>query len=269
MEIIAQYNNVPILITPLMHQEIVKCRPADYVYPAVERRIRQDRGSIEAFLNKVKPFAHHANLDRIGRQPAASGEPFWGNSWFDCGDARAAYGIVAALAPKKIIEIGSGNSTKFIRRAIRDFDLPTHLTSIDPAPRAEIDALCDTVIRRSVLEVDLDLFSALEAGDILFHDGSHLTFNGTDTVRLFLEILPMLAPGVVIHIHDICLPHEYIQAFDRRGYSEQYMLAAALLYTDEFEVLLPVSMLGREGVFEGGVSFWFRKRTAAERRAVA
>lgn len=260
MEIITECNNVPVLVTPLMHREVIKCRTAEYLYPAVLERIERDRPAIEAFRAKIHPYAYHANLDRLGNRPTAPGEPFWGNRWFDGGDARSAYGIVAALQPKRIIEIGSGNSTMFMRRAMRDFKLSCHLTSIDPAPRAEIDALCDTVIRRSVLEVDLGMFNGLGDGDVLFHDGSHLTFNGTDTVRLFLEILPSLAPGVLVHIHDICLPHEYIKAFDRRGYSEQYMLAAALLFTDQFEVLLPVALLAKEGNFEGGVSFWLRKR---------
>lgn len=260
MEIITECNNVPVLVTPLMHREVIRCRAPEYLYPAVLARIERDRPAIDAFRQRIHPFAHHPNLDRLGRRASAPGEPFWGNRWFDGGDARAAYGIVAALAPARIIEIGSGNSTMFIRRALKDFNLPCQLTSIDPAPRAEIDALCDTVIRRSVLEVDLDLFGTLRAGDILFHDGSHLTFNGTDTVRLFLEILPQLAPGVLVHIHDICLPYEYIKAFDRRGYSEQYMLAAALLFADQFEVLLPVALLARQGCFEGGVSFWLRKR---------
>lgn len=260
MEIVTECNKVPVLIAPLMHREVIKCRTEEYLYAAVQARIERDRPAIGAFLKRIHPFAHHANLDRLGHRPSAAGEPFWGNHWFDHGDARAAYGIVAALAPERIIEIGSGNSTMFIRRAVRDFKLSTHLTSIDPAPRAEVDALCDTVIRRSVLDVGLELFGTLRAGDILFHDGSHLTFNGTDTVRLFLEILPLLSPGVLIHIHDICLPYEYIQAFDHRGYSEQYMLAAALLFTDELEVLLPVALLAKEGNFEGGVSFWLRKR---------
>lgn len=260
MEIVIEQNKIPILITPLMHREVIKCRSDDFIYPAVLARIERDRPAIDAFRELIGPFCNHKNLERIGLQPTKPGVPFWGNGWFDAGDARAAYGIVAAHKPKRIIEIGSGNSTMFMRQAIRDFGLATKITSIDPAPRAEIDSLCDVVIRRSVLDVDLELFNPLEPGDILFHDGSHITFNGSDTVRLFLEILPRLAPGVIVHIHDICLPKEYCKSFDRRGYSEQYMLAAALLFSDELEVLLPISLLSEQGTFPAGLSFWFRKR---------
>jgi hypothetical protein len=260
MENIQNYNNVPILITPLMHREVVKPRPPDYTYPLVRERIERDQEAISALLEKIRPFAYHENLNKLGNRPASPEEPFWGNGWFDAGDARAAYGIVGAFNPNRIIEIGSGNSTKFMRRSIRDFGLKTHLTSIDPAPRAEIDSICDMIIRRSLLDVDLDIFLSLEPGDILFHDGSHLTFNGTDTVRLFLEILPKVAPGVLIQIHDICLPGEYVKAYDGRGYSEQYMLAAALMFSDQLEVVLPVAYLGSEGTFDSGGSFWLRKK---------
>lgn len=260
MEIIHSLNNIPILITPLMHHEVVKPRPPDYIYPAVRMRIESDRAAISAFLEKIRPFAYHDNLNKLGNFPASAEEPYWGNGWFDAGDARAVYGVVGMCEPRRIIEIGSGNSTKFMRRSILDFGLKTHLTSIDPAPRAEIDSICDTIIRRSVLDVDLDLFLSLESGDILFHDGSHLTFNGTDTVRLFLEILPKVASGVLIHIHDICLPREYVKSYDGRGYSEQYMLAAALMFSDQLEVVLPVAYLGSEGSFDFGVSFWMRKK---------
>ncbi|MBI5381338.1 MAG: class I SAM-dependent methyltransferase [Opitutae bacterium] len=259
-QIVYTDQKVPVLLVPLMYREVLKERPSTFLYEAVQQRIEADRAAIDAFLAEIRPFCYHAKFDRIARNNPAPGEPFLENKWFTGGDARAAYGIPAAKRPKRIVEIGSGNSTMFMKRAIRDFSLATQLTSIDPAPRAEIDALCNTVIRRSVLDVDLAVFRQLNEGDILFHDGSHVTFNGSDTVRLFLEILPLLRPGVLIHIHDICLPYEYIEEFNGRGYSEQYMLATALLYSRDFEVILPVSYLGRQKAFEAGGSFWMRKK---------
>jgi predicted O-methyltransferase YrrM len=260
MENIIDHNQRSFLITPLDHREVIKCRPDHFLYPAVLARIERDRPAIDAFRHKIGPFCEHANLDRLARHATKPGVPFWGNGYFDGGDARAVYGIIAAHRPAHIVEIGSGNSTMFMRQAIRDFSLETKITSIDPVPRAEIDAICDVVVRRSVLDVELAMFSALEPNDILFMDGSHLTFNGTDTVRLFLEILPVVAAGVMVHIHDINLPKEYTRSFDQRGYSEQYMLGAALLFSDELEVLLPVNLLHEQNSFQGGVSFWFHKR---------
>jgi predicted O-methyltransferase YrrM len=259
MENVITVKDREIVLVPLDHRAVLQERPTSYIYSAVKDRIERDRSVIDSFISQLRPFCYHENYAKIPLEQAEPMEPFLNNGYFSDGDARALYGIVAAIRPTRIIEIGSGNSTKFMRRAIRDFSLSTHVTSIDPQPRAEIDQLCDTVIRTSVLGVDLDLFRQLGAGDLLFHDGSHLTLNGTDTVRLFLEILPVLQAGVIIHIHDICLPHEYVNGFDGRGYSEQYMLAAALLFSRQYEVLLPVCYLGREQQFEGGVSFWFRK----------
>jgi len=263
MENIITHNNAPLLLVPLMYRDVLKERPSSFVYEAVLKRIEEHRPAIDAFVTEIRPFFCHEKFQSIPLNPTEPGEPFIDNPWFIRGDAQATYGTVAAKRPKRIIEIGSGNSTMFIRRAIRDFSLPTHLTSIDPAPRAEIDRLCDTVIRQSVLEVDLAVFRQLEPGDILFHDGSHLTFNGTDTVRLFLEILPVVPPGVFIHIHDICLPYEYYDSFSGRGYSEQYMLATLLLFSAQFEILLPVWYLTKQKAFEGGGSFWMRKRPTA------
>lgn len=260
MEQILVNNNTPYLIVPLMYRGVLKERPHSFVYGEVQKRIEEDRAAIDAFVEEVRPFCYHSHFDNIPKTATARGEPHLENTWFTDGDARAAYGIVAARRPKRIIEIGSGNSTMFMRRAIKDFSLDTKIISIDPAPREEVDAICDTVIRMSVLDVDLELFKQLEPGDILFHDGSHLTFNGTDTVRLFLEIWPLVAPGVLLHIHDISLPFEYTGSFDKRGYSEQYMLATALLYSQSLEVLLPVYHLFRQDRFESGVSFWLRKR---------
>lgn len=242
-----------------MYRDVLQERRGNHLYEAVKSRIEADNEAINRFLSQIAPYCRHANFDKIAKRNAPPGEPCLENTWFAGGDARAAYGITAAMAPRKIIEIGSGNSTMFIKRAIRDFGLSTHLTSIDPAPRAEIDQLCDNVVRQSLVQVDVDVFRSLEAGDILFHDGSHLTFNGTDTVKLFLEVLPVVAPGVIIHIHDIFLPYEYSDSFDHRGYSEQYMLAAALLFSKQFEVVLPLAHLSRHRRFEPGVSFWIRK----------
>jgi hypothetical protein len=77
---------------------------------------------------------------------------------------------------------------------------------LDPEPRAQIDALCDTSIRRRLEDCDLSMFDQLEAGDILFFDGSHRVFTNSDVTVFFLELMPRLKPGVIVHIHDIFLP---------------------------------------------------------------
>lgn len=134
------------------------------------------------------------------------------------------------------------------------------LTSIDPSPRAEIDRIVDRAIQQRLQDVPFDLFAELTINDILFFDGSRLAFHGTDVTYFFLELLPRIAPGVLVHIHDIFLPDEYPAHFDRLYYNEQYMLAAFLLYNDLWEPLVPLHFLHQKGILPGnGCSFWMRR----------
>jgi hypothetical protein len=139
------------------------------------------------------------------------------------------YSLLAQHNPRHYVEVGSGNSTKFARRAIRDHGLQTRITSIDPFPRAEIDSICDRVIREPVEHVALDTFDMLQPGDILFIDSSHRTFMNSDVTALSLDVLPRLPAGVIVEVHDITLPGDYPPQWTGRYYSEQYLLAAYLL----------------------------------------
>jgi hypothetical protein len=167
-------------------------------------------------------------------------EPSWINGFLPGLDSVSLYSFLCARRPCRYLEIGSGNSTKFARRAIRNQHLPTKLISIDPHPRAEIDQLCDEVIRRPIEEVDLGIFSQLKKGDILFVDHSHRAFMNSDATVVFLDILPELEPGVLVQIHDIYLPWDYPADWIDRHYNEQYLLACYLLSgSPGFEVVLP------------------------------
>ena len=99
----------------------------------------------------------------------------------------------------------------FARHAIRTGNLKTTIMSIDPKPRAEIDSLCDRVMRLPLELCDLNLFRELEPGDILFFDGSHRIFANSDVTVFFIEVLPRLKPGVLVHVHDIFLPADYLR----------------------------------------------------------
>src|ERR1700733_3021445 len=103
--------------------------------------------------------------------------------------------MLVRSAPARYMEIGSGYSTRFARHAIQTVGLSTVIASLDPKPRAGIDALCDTVIRRRLEEADLAVFDQLEAGDILFFDGTHRALTNSDVTVFFLELLPRLKPG--------------------------------------------------------------------------
>jgi hypothetical protein len=183
------------------------------------------------FASLIQAISRHGDLLKsIPLEGDDNGTtPFYRNGWFEDLDAVALAGILACKKPKRYFEIGSGNSTKIARHSVTALGLSTTIVSVDPEPRASIDALCDTVVRTGLECADLSLFSQLEAGDILFFDGSHRTFTNSDVTVFFLEIIPRLKPGITIHIHDIFLPVDYPPEWNRRLYSEQYILAAMLL----------------------------------------
>jgi hypothetical protein len=234
----------------------------------------------ETYRSQLESFKSlEAELLRIQTSAADDGEePYWENAWFKNLDAVALYGYLATRKPKIHLEIGSGNSTKFARRAIRDQHLDTRIISIDPHPRAEIDALADEVIRQPLETLDLAVFDRLTRDDLLFFDGSHRCFMNSDVTVFFLEVLPRLPAGILIHIHDIYLPYDYPPSRALRYESEQYLIAAMLLGgCTQYETLLPVSFVAHDerltGILDSlwnspnvkiardGGSFWMRKLT--------
>jgi hypothetical protein len=185
------------------------------------------------YRTTLHAVAQHHDVSR----PSA---PYWANSWFSALDAASLVGFLLSRRSAQYFEIGSGHSTKFARYAIDAGGLTTRITSIDPEPRVDIDKLCDRSIRAPLEACDLDLFRHAQPGDIVFYDGSHRVFQNSDTTVFFLEVLPRLAPGVLVHIHDIFLPCDYPAAWAARLYSEQYLLAAMLLgMASTFRVVFP------------------------------
>jgi hypothetical protein len=163
------------------------------------------------------------------------------NEYFSSPDTEVAYTIVRKFEPKTIIEVGSGHSTKILRQAILDAQLHTRLICIDPTPRVEITGLADEMYRERVESLrGTELFQSLQSRDILFSDSSHAITTGNDVVFLYLIILPLVRPGVLIHIHDIFLPYDYPEKWVvhmRWGWNEQYLIQALLMETTAFEVL--------------------------------
>jgi Methyltransferase domain len=156
--------------------------------------------------------------------------PHWNNGWIPCLDGIALYCTLAIANPAVYLEVGSGNSTKFARRSIRDHGLRTQIISIDPYPRAECEALCDEVFRSPLESVDVaKAMSTLSSGDIVFLDGSHRSFMNSDATVFFLEMMPRVPSGGLVHIHDIFLPDDYPEVWKNRYYTEQYLLATWLL----------------------------------------
>jgi hypothetical protein len=139
------------------------------------------------------------------------------------------------------LEIGSGNSTRVMRQAIRDAGLHTRLVAVDPCPRVEIADFVDEQIAQPVERLPLERLAALlEPGALLFIDSSHEVKAGGDVPFLLLRLLPLLPPGVIVHIHDVFLPYEYPRRWvveERYAWAEQYLVQAMLAYGERFEVL--------------------------------
>jgi hypothetical protein len=207
------------------------------------------------YERQVRSFLQYAEqltaipVDEVKKDPAC---PHWQNIWFSGIDPLSLYGFLRNRKPRRYLEVGSGHSTRFARRAIRDGKLETRLISIDPAPRAEIDAICDEVIRSPLEHADLAVFSTLEAGDILFVDNSHRVFTNSDVAVTFLDVFPLLRPGVLVGLHDIMLPRDYPPHWSERFYSEQYMLAAWLLADgSKSQTVLPCTYIQEATDFQG------------------
>ena len=238
-------------------------------YAALEPLFAAAAGQFDVVLRDIE--SHAAALAAI---PAEGERLRWRQMWFPRLDAAAAYALVLSLKPARIIEIGSGHSTRFLARAVDDGGLPTRITAIDPAPRASIKALPILHHPRVVEEVDPGEIAGLEAGDILFIDSSHVAMPGGDVDRLVLDILPRLAPGVIVHIHDILLPDAYPVEWAWRGYNEQ-LVVGALMQGGGYEMLfashyvatrmaarLGEGVLARLPLLSGAheTSLWLRKR---------
>lgn len=162
------------------------------------------------------------------------------NPWFSSPDSEVLYTFIRKFQPDRIIEVGSGYSTKIIRQAILDGKLDTHLLCIDPDPRIEIKDFADEVLLVPVENVSINVFKSLKADDILFIDSSHVLKPGGDVVFLYLKVIPELDSGILIHIHDVFLPWDYPiePVIEKRwGWNEQYLVQAMLMFNDVFEIL--------------------------------
>ena len=205
-------------------------------------------GLLQSFLSHKKVFHQ---IKKCSDETDA-GQPCWNNNFLPGLDIVSIYGIIAHYQPKKYVEIGSGNSTKIAHKAISDLNWDTHITSIDPYPRVEVDSLSDTIVRKPIEQCDLSIYDTLEANDIAFLDGSHCAFPNSDVTVFFLDILPRLKKGVIIHIHDVYLPYDYPQFMCDRFYSEQYLIATAILANPEkYKVLFPNFFVSTDSKLSG------------------
>jgi methyltransferase family protein len=165
------------------------------------------------------------------------------NGWYESVDAEVLHALIERLRPERVVEIGSGWSSRLIAAALPQ---GARHTIFDPHPNERAAGLA--VERVAAQDVPEDVFTELEAGDVLFVDSSHTVKTGGDVNRIVLDLLPLLAEGVVVHFHDVLLPYELHRTWLERGWwwFEQYLLQAFLSGNPDWEVLLAVHALTRE-----------------------
>jgi hypothetical protein len=166
-------------------------------------------------------------------------------TWLDC---RALFVFLTELKPRRFIEIGSGFSTLLTAHVNRTFlNNSMDFVCIEPFPRPFLKNRIEGIsefMEQQVQDVEFDVFDKLEAGDILFIDSSHVVKTGSDAQHIYLKILPRLKSGVIVHIHDIFLPNDYLKQWaidENRSWNEQYIVQAMLAFSSRWEIMFGCS----------------------------
>lgn len=202
-------------------------------------------GQLERFERRLAPYFPELAPPREPPLGARLDDPFFAGL-----DALTLWATVRILRPARVLELGAGNSTRLLLGAL-DANGTGALTSLDPDPRRTAEGLRHprwTLERLSANALPLAAFESLAPGDLLFVDSSHAVKRGSEVNRLLLEVLPRLAAGVVVHVHDVFLPWDYPRAWFARGtyLAEQYLLHAYLVENPRWEILLANHALWRE-----------------------
>lgn len=241
--------------------------------PDLDRRAVWGRHSELPGLD-FAPAEQLRRLAELGKQfgdecswPAQNtGDPtrfFSENGGFSFGCAAAVHCLIRAHRPKRVIEVGSGNSSLVIAGALERNGQKCEYTVVDPYPGPIVRNRLPRVshLREERVElVELDLFETLEEDDVLFVDSGHTVRVGGDVNYLILDVLPRLRPGVVVHFHDIPMPAEYPRVYAsaeafRVLWTESYLLQAFLAFNASFDILLAMSWLMQEHLEEFQAAF--------------
>lgn len=207
--------------------------------------------NVSGQLSELRGFSFNDEIIEISERPSHQLTFSFKQSSFLSGDAEYLYHIVRRHKPSRIVEIGCGYSTLMIHHAIENNRREIssygceHLC-IEPFEVKWLEALPVTVVRDIVENVDIALFESLKENDILFIDSSHIVRPQGDVLMVYLEILPILNPGVLVHIHDIFTPKDYLSEWLKKGtvfWNEQYLVEAFLSFNDRFKVVGALNFL--------------------------
>lgn len=233
------------------YEPIVRRGGLDQTWPRT-RSVPGIKIDLEEQWKLLDAFDYRDELRQFTERSSDPNAFYYDNAYFGPGDADFYYSIIRRNKPKRIIEIGSGYSTRLACAAARanEAEAPgsgARISCIEPYSNASmLSALDIDLIRTPVEQVDLDLFANLEPGDILFIDSSHMIRPEGDVLYEVQQILPRVAPGVWVHIHDIFTPRDYPPHWliDRYSFwNEQYLLEAFLAFNADFRVVAALNYL--------------------------
>jgi len=178
-------------------------------------------------------------------------EFYYHNPSFQSGDAEYYYSVLRLVKPKTVIEIGSGYSTLMALNAKRqnmaeDSAYRCDIVCVEPYEQPWLEALDIKVVRKRVEEVGPELFARLQQNDVLFIDSSHVIRPQGDVLFELLELVPGLKPGVLVHVHDVFTPRDYLASWvedEMKLWNEQYLLEAFLTCNSRFRIIGAVNFL--------------------------
>lgn len=212
--------------------------------------LREDRTlpgidfNVKEQLDILKKFRFNDELTGFPLEKTNKLEFYYHNGKFGCCDAQYLYNMIRLSRPARMVEIGSGYSTLMAINAVKankagDDRYNCGHICIEPYEYSWLENLGVTIIRKRVEEVDKGMFLELEANDILFIDSSHVIRPQGDVLFEYLEILPALKPGVIVHIHDVFTPKDYLDEWifnSIRLWNEQYLLEAFLTFNTQYKI---------------------------------
>jgi predicted O-methyltransferase YrrM len=207
----------------------------------------------EGQIETIRSIAELVAVAEFPEEKSSARRFYWRNTQYGLADAYTLVGMIRMLRPRRVIEVGSGFSSAAMLDAI-PVDGSPRFTFVEPFParlRALLrpeDSARFALLEQRIQDVPLSTFAALEANDLLLIDSSHVVKTGSDVVYLVTEVLPRLAKGVVVHIHDIFYPFELLESWVRNGHawSETYLVKAFLQFNNSFEIVLFLHWLHTE-----------------------
>jgi Methyltransferase domain len=210
--------------------------------------------NIENQLSLVRQFHYADELRAIPVEQTSHTRFAFHNGSFEVGDAEMLYNMVRYFKPRQFIEIGCGQSTLISllaqkRNKEEDSNYSCRHICIEPYEQPWLEGTAAQVIRKRVEDMDVALIAGLGLNDILFIDSSHVIRPQGDVLHEYLYLLGTVRPGVLVHVHDVFTPRDYLGQWvlkERRMWNEQYLLEAFLSFNHDFQILAAVNLLSHD-----------------------